>query len=84
MSRVAECSTSFRDLDQLWAAPKGTAFRAFKRVLPSLVEHQDFIRLDAKHDHTEIENLRVAGRIYTGSVHVVLLSAIGVSRLRRS
>jgi len=83
VNRAAECSTSFRELDKLWAAPKGTAFRAFKRALPLLNEDRDFVRLNAMRDHTEIETLRAAGRIYASSVHVVLLSAAGVTRLRR-
>ncbi|MGB9430403.1 MAG: hypothetical protein WCC11_11120 [Gammaproteobacteria bacterium] len=83
MNPAAAYSTSFKELDRLWAAPKGTAFRAFKRALPSLTEDRDFVRLDGMRDHIEIETLRAAGRIYPSSVHVVLLSATGVTRLRR-
>jgi hypothetical protein len=83
VNRAAEYPTSFRQLDSLWAAPKGTAFRAFKRALPCLTENRDFMRLDAVRDHAEIESLRAAGRIYSGSVHVVLLSSAGAGRLRR-
>lgn len=61
--------------------PKGSAFRAFKRVLPQLQESRDFIRLDAVQNRDEIQRLRTAGRIYVGSVHVVLLSASGVRKL---
>ncbi|MGH8320618.1 MAG: hypothetical protein ACRESX_07100 [Gammaproteobacteria bacterium] len=60
---------------------KGTAFRAFKRSLPVLVEQQDYIRLDARLNHAEIEALRAVGRIYVNSINVVLLSQAGVNKL---
>ena len=72
---------SFKELDEIWAAPKGTAFRAFKRSLPQLIETRDFVRLDAMQDPAKIERLRAAGRIYAGSVHVVLLSESGIRKL---
>lgn len=75
--------TSLKELDQTWRAPKGTGFRAFKHALPFLVANHDFIWLDAKRQHAEIENLRASGRIYAGSVNVVLLSDTGLQKLRR-
>ncbi len=66
----------------MWAMSKGAAFRAFKQSLSVLVEEQDYIRLDAKLHHTEIEALRAAGRIYVSSVNVVLLSQNGVDKLK--
>ena len=63
--------------------PKGSAFRAFKRALPQLQESRDFIRLDAARDQVEIEKLRATGRIYSSSVHVVLLSDTGLNKLAR-
>ena len=74
---------SFKELDARWATPKGTAFRAFKHALPALRETHDFIRLDAVRDRDEIQHLRAAGRIYAGSVHVVLLSETAVPKLAR-
>ncbi|HKT32066.1 MAG TPA: hypothetical protein VJS89_06200 [Gammaproteobacteria bacterium] len=74
---------SFKELDARWATPKGTAFRAFKRALTGLRETDDFIRLDAVRDRDEIQRLRAAGRIYAGSVHVVLLSETAVPKLTR-
>lgn len=81
MNHVAETLTSFKELDRLWAAPKGTAFLAFKHSLPILVEQQDYFHLDAVQQHTQIEALRTAGRIYLSSVNVVLLSKTGISKL---
>ncbi|MGH8402958.1 MAG: hypothetical protein ACRESO_06090, partial [Gammaproteobacteria bacterium] len=71
MNHGAESLKSFKELDEAWAVPKGTAFRAFKRSLPVLVEQQDYIRLDARQHHTEIEALRAVGRVYASSVNVV-------------
>jgi hypothetical protein len=83
VKRAADRFTSLKELDNAWATPKGSAFRAFKRTLPQLHEPEDFIRLDATRDRDEIQRLRAAGRIYAGSVHVVLLSAAGLSKLTR-
>lgn len=83
MKRGTDTFTSLKELDKTWAVPKGTAFRAFKQALATLVEEQDFTRLDAKHNHAEIETLRASGRIYAGSVNVVLLSQTGMHKLRR-
>ena len=75
--------TSFKELDSRWAANKGSAFRAFKRALPRLQEGRDFLRLDAVADREAIQRLRSAGRVYSGSVHVVLLSDSGLQKLTR-
>lgn len=83
MKRTPPGFTSFKELDSAWAMPKGSAFRAFKRALPQLQASRDFIRLDAVHDRDEVQRLRAAGRIYASSVHVVLLSATGLSKLTR-
>lgn len=73
--------TSLRELDSVWAARKGTAFRAFKRALPGLVEGRDFIYLNVHSEQSEIERLRVSQRIYASSVNVVMLTASGVHKL---
>lgn len=73
--------TTFLELDQRWQTRKGTAFRAFKRVLPELREGTDFHYLHRQRHAAEIAGLRAAGRIYASSVNVVLLSAAGVAKL---
>lgn len=73
--------TSLRELDGKWSVRKGTAFRAFKRALPGLVEGRDFIYLNAERERTEIERLRNARRIYASSINVVMLSASGIAKL---
>lgn len=79
----AEDFISFKELDTRWGAPEGTAFRTFKRALPELRENLDFMRLDAIQNRDQIQRLRLAGRIYTSSVHVVLLSETGLHKLTR-
>ena len=71
---------SLRQIDRLNAAPKGTAFRAFKRVRDTLVEGQDFFVIDpaAADDDAQVAALiesldRHDGR-YASSRVVVLLS----------
>lgn len=71
---------SLRQIDRLNATPKGTAFRAFKRVRDTLVEGQDFFVIDpaAAADDPKVRALietldRHDGR-YASSRVVVLLS----------
>jgi hypothetical protein len=71
---------SLRQIDRLNDAPKGTAFRAFKRVRDRLVEGQDFFVIDpaAADDDGQVAALiesldRHDGR-YASSRVVILLS----------
>jgi len=64
---------TFRELDQRLGTVKGTAFRAFKRLLGELREGSDFLRLDAVADADQIAELHKLARIYPSSVNVVLL-----------
>lgn len=73
---------TFRELDQRFGLPKGSAFRAFKRL--ALTEGRDFRLLRAGPDSDEIEELRRAGRIYAASVNVVLLTPAATDRLREA
>jgi hypothetical protein len=73
---------TFRTLDQLMEAPKGTAFRAFKQVLDELEEGRDHQRLVSGQDEVAISELKEQGRIYPSSVHVVLLHRAAVERMQ--
>ncbi|MGM0812768.1 hypothetical protein [Thioalkalivibrio sp.] len=73
---------SLRQLDELNQVPKGTTFRRFKAVRSSLTEDRDFFRLDAAEHAALLQRLRAQGRIYPGSVHVVLITESGYRRLR--
>ena len=65
---------TFKELDTLRRRPKGTAFRAFKRLQGCLQEGEHYHYLDAQSHGAEIAQLRQAGRIYPASVNVVLLT----------
>lgn len=64
---------TLRDLDAAAGAPKGAAFRAFKRLAPQLREGSDYVILHHARDHAQIAALRARARIYAGSVNVVVL-----------
>lgn len=73
---------TLREIDERHGLPKGSAFRAFKRLLGTLRENVDFTLLPARSAGSEIERLRRAGRIYRSSVNVVVLAESGVERVR--
>ncbi len=72
--------TTLRELDRDCGLGKGAAFRAFKRLAPSLREAADFRVVDA--DSAEGAALRAADRCYASSVKLILLSAATAARLR--
>ena len=73
---------TLREIDERHGLPKGSAFRAFKRLRGGLREDVDFTLLSASSAGAEIERLRAAGRIYRSSVNVVVLAESGVHRVR--
>jgi hypothetical protein len=70
-----------RELDAAAGQPKGWAFRAFKQLLPQLVEGADFVVLDHQRDAASIELLHSADRLYRSSVKPVMLSPAAAARL---
>jgi hypothetical protein len=72
---------TLRELDERAGLPKGSTFRAFKKVAATLVEGRDFRVLDARRDAAEIEPLRQSGRIYRSSVNVILIAAAAAPRI---
>jgi hypothetical protein len=75
---------TLREIDERDGAPKGTAFRSFKRIEPGLAEGRDYRLLQAARDAAEIAALRKAERIYRASVNVVLLSPATAERVGKS
>ncbi|MEH6567002.1 MAG: ORF6N domain-containing protein [Halopseudomonas sp.] len=75
---------SLRQLDELSAVPKGTSFRAFKRVLGELREGEHFFHLPADEHKELIDALKTAGQIYATTVHLVLLTRSGCARLQQA
>jgi hypothetical protein len=71
---MADGWRTLRELDAALQRPKGTAFRAFKRLVETLQEGRDFRVLRRDRDGEEIQHLRTAARIYASSINVVLLS----------
>ena len=72
---------SFKQLDELNSASKGTAFSAFKRRKNLLVENLDFFYLAGKEHDAFIEQLKASGQIYRSTTHLVLLTRGGYERL---
>ncbi|MDR3416560.1 MAG: hypothetical protein P4L83_10270 [Nevskia sp.] len=73
---------SLRELDAELGAIKGTAFRAFKRLLPRLEEERDFVVLDHTRHAALAAHLHAQGRLYRSSVNPVLLAPAAAERLR--
>jgi hypothetical protein len=65
---------TFREVDEALQLPKGTAFRAFRKIESSLHEGTDFSLLRSDEDGDTIRSLRSSGRIYRASVNAVLVS----------
>ncbi len=72
---------TLREIDAAAGVPKGTAFRCFKHLAPSLDEERDYVVLDHLRDREAIAALRSQARLYRSSVNVVLLRAAAAQRL---
>lgn len=72
---------TFKEIDQEHGTRKGEAFIAFKRLKDGFEEEQDFVYLDAVADMEEIAALRDAGRVYTASINVVLITESGYAAI---
>jgi hypothetical protein len=78
---------TLKELDAAAGLPKGSAFRAFKRLEPAWCEGTQFRVLRPGRNDAEIGALRAAGRIYGASRVIVLLgneaaAAIGAALAR--
>ncbi|MEE4380180.1 MAG: hypothetical protein V2J55_22050 [Candidatus Competibacteraceae bacterium] len=74
---------SFKEIDTLHQRPKGTAFRAFKRLIEQLREGEHYHYLAADSHRAEIEALRQQGRIYPSTINVVLMTEVGYQLLKQ-
>jgi len=75
---------SLRELDAELGLDKGASFRAFKRLLPQLVEERDFVVLDHQRHAATAAALHAAGRLYRSSVSPVLLAPSAANLLRKA
>jgi len=73
---------TFREIDAALGLPKGSAFRAFKRLRGTLAEGYDFTVLYHDADASRIEAMRSEGRIYPGTVNAVLLSSRAAAQIQ--
>ena len=74
---------TLKELDADAGLPKGSAFRAFKRLEPDLREGDDFRVLRPGADDAEIAALRGAGRLY-GASRVAILLEVETARAVRA
>ncbi|AXQ29185.1 hypothetical protein D0B54_11015 [Solimonas sp. K1W22B-7] len=73
---------TFRELDERAGLPKGSAFRAFKRLEPGLHQGRDYCLLRAgSGDEAKIEALRGENRVYRNSINIVLVDDALAERL---
>lgn len=75
---------SMREIDHALGLGKGAAFRAFKRLLPRLVEQRDFVVLDHRNHAALAAKLHAEDRLYHSSVNPVLLSPAAAALLRQA
>lgn len=68
---------TLKEIDKSRGAPKGTAFRAFKRLKHDFIEGRDFFYLSANEDAESIESLRRAERVYASTIHALLFPQAG-------
>ena len=78
----ASAGYTFKEVDTRYGRPKGTAFRAFKRLGRRLREGRDFHLLAAGADAELIAELRAAGRVYSFTVNAVVLTESGYRLVR--
>ena len=75
---------SLRELDAELGLDKGSAFRAFKRLLPQLVEERDFVVLDHARHAALAAQLHAQDRLYRSSVNPLLVAPQAAQRLREA
>lgn len=74
---------SLRQLDLLNAAPKGTAFKAFRRCESQLREGVDYFYLPADKHAELIAQLKESQQVYATTVNLLLLTRVGYGRLQQ-
>ncbi|MBS3805326.1 MAG: hypothetical protein KGY54_12315 [Oleiphilaceae bacterium] len=74
---------SFRQIDAVNGFAKGTAFRLFKRWRSELTEGCDYYYLPASSHGAFIESLKAEGKVYTRTIHLVLITRSGYECMQR-
>jgi hypothetical protein len=73
---------TLQEIDRTAGLAKGSAFRAFKRLVADLAEGIDYQVLDHQQARETIAELRLQGRIYASSVNVIVLSKPAAARIQ--
>lgn len=73
---------TLREIDADVGAIKGSAFRAFKRLLPELREERDFVTAAADRHPALYAALCGTPRVYPSSFRLVLLAPAAAARVR--
>jgi hypothetical protein len=73
---------SLREIDAALGLDKGSAFRAFKRLLPQFNEERDFVVLDHARHAALAAQLHAQERLYRSSVNPVLLAPAAAEKIR--
>jgi len=68
---------TFYELDQQYAKPKGTAFRAFKVLGERLLEGQHFFCCDGRLEPARFAELSASERLYRGTLNAVFVNTAG-------
>lgn len=76
-----EKTWSLKEIDEARGANKGNAYMAFKQLREGFDEGRDYYLLNGDQDGTEIEALRLQGRVYANSINAVLLTESGYSAI---
>ena len=86
LSRVPDdpALRSFAELDRAAGQPKGTHFRAFKRLGAALQEGVHFFCCDSREAPEIFARLLAGGRLYPGTVNAVLIGPAGQAALREA
>lgn len=81
MSGARQGWFTLKELDQAAGRPKGSAFRAFKRLEPGWREGTHF---EALREGAELAALRASGRLYAASRVGILLSPAAAAAVREA
>jgi hypothetical protein len=81
VSRARRGWLTLKELDQGAGRPKGTAFRAFKRLEPGWREGEQF---EALREGPGLAALRAGGRLYAASRVGILLSPAAAAAVREA
>ena len=68
---------TFKELDHEHGLAKGSAFKAFKALVASMIEGVDFHSCDSRAAPDDFAMLMASGRLYPSTVNAVFLTLSG-------